>query len=132
MNNGVITQECHHLKHTKRMNSNILIGIFWFFVAHIAVWFQLNGQFKWDWFKNNELILSLFGIPLSFLYIWATKYTVNGFDGLLWPGRFIGFGVGMVIYALFTSYFFSEGITMKTGVSLGLCLLLIAIQVFWK
>ena len=114
------------------MNSNILIGIFWFFVAHIAVWFQLNGQFKWDWFKNNELILSLFGIPLSFLYIWATKYTVNGFDGLLWPGRFIGFGVGMVIYALFTSYFFSEGITMKTGVSLGLCLLLIAIQVFWK
>jgi len=114
------------------MNNNILIGIFWFFVAHIAVWFQLNGQFKWDWFKNNELILSLFGIPLSFLYIWATKYTVNGFDGLLWPGRFIGFGVGMVIYALFTSYFFSEGITMKTGVSLGLCLLLIAIQVFWK
>jgi hypothetical protein len=96
------------------MNSNILIGIFWFFVAHIAVWFQLNGQFKWDWFKNNELILSLFGIPLSFLYIWATKYTVNGFDGLLWPGRFIGFGVGMVIYAIFTSHFFNEGITMKT------------------
>jgi hypothetical protein len=114
------------------MNSNILIGIFWFFVAHIAVWFQLNGQFKWDWFKNNELILSLFGIPLSFLYIWATKYTVNGFDGLLWPGRFIGFGVGMVIYAIFTSHFFNEGITMKTGISLGLCLVLIAIQVFWK
>ena len=114
------------------MNSNILIGIFWFFVAHIAVWFQLNGQFKWDWFKNNELILSLFGIPLSFLYIWATKYNVNGFDGLLWPGRFIGFGVGMVIYAIFTSHFFNEGITMKTGISLGLCLVLIAIQVFWK
>ena len=114
------------------MNSNILIGIFWFFVAHIAVWFQLNGQFKWDWFKNNELILSLFGIPLSFLYIWATKYTVNGFDGLLWPGRFIGFGVGMVIYAIFSSHFFNEGITMKTGISLGLCLVLIAIQVFWK
>lgn len=114
------------------MNNNILIGIFWFFIAHIAVWFQLNGQFKWDWFKNNELILSLFGIPLSFLYIWATKYTVNGFDGLLWPGRFIGFGVGMVIYAIFTSHFFNEGITMKTGISLGLCLLLIAIQVFWK
>jgi hypothetical protein len=74
----------------------------------------------------------LFCIPLSFLYIWATKYTVNGFDGLLWPGRFIGFGVGMVIYAIFTSHFFNEGITMKTGISLGLCLVLIAIQVFWK
>ena len=70
--------------------------------------------------------------PISFLYIWATKYIVNGFDGLLWPGRFIGFSIGMVVYAIFTSYFFNEGITMKTAVSLSLCLLLITIQVFWK
>jgi len=66
------------------------------------------------------------------MYLQATRYTVNGFDGLLWPGRFIGFGVGMVIYAVFTSYFFNEGITTKTAISLGLCLLLIAIQIFWK
>lgn len=110
----------------------ILISLFWFFVAHIAVWFQLNGQFKWDWFKNNEWVLALCGIPISFLYIWGTKYAVNGFDGLLWPGRFIGFGVGMVVYAIFTSYFFNEGITMKTAISLGLALMLISVQLFWK
>jgi len=114
------------------MNSNVLIGMMWFFLGHIAVWFQLNGQFKWDWFKENTLLLALCGIPISFLYIWATKYIVNGFDGLLWPGRFIGFSIGMVVYAIFTSYFFNEGITMKTAVSLSLCLLLITIQVFWK
>jgi len=131
MRNIATIQVYHHQKRMG-MNSNILIGMMWFFIGHIAVWFQLNGQFKWDWFKDNTFLLACCGIPISFLYIWATKYTVNGFDGLLWPGRFIGFGVGMVIYALFTSYFFSEGITMKTGVSLGLCLLLIAIQVFWK
>ena len=50
------------------------------------------------------------------------RYTVDGFDGLLWPGRFIGFGVGMVIYAIFTSHFFNEGITTKTAISLGLCI----------
>ena len=115
------------------MNSRlILISLFWFFVAHIAVWFQLNGQFKWDWFKNNEWILALCGIPISFLYLWGTKYAVNGFDGLLWPGRFVGFGVGMVVYAIFTGYFFNEGITPKTAISLGLAVLLISVQLFWK
>jgi hypothetical protein len=38
----------------------------------------------------------------------------------------------MVIYALGVSYFFGEGITIKTAISLGLCLILICIQVFWK
>jgi hypothetical protein len=51
---------------------------------------------------------------------------------LLWPGRFLGFSIGMVVYAVFTSWIFNEGISMKTAVSLGLCLLLITIQVFWK
>jgi hypothetical protein len=115
------------------MNSRlILISLFWFFIAHVAVWFQLNGQFKWDWFKNNEWILALCGIPISFLYLWGTKYAVNGFDGLLWPGRFVGFGIGMVVYAIFTGYFFNEGITPKTAISLGLAVLLISVQLFWK
>ena len=115
------------------MNSRlILISLFWFFVAHIAVWFQLNGQFKWEWFKNNEWVLALCGVPISFLYLWGTKYAVDGFDGLLWPGRFVGFGVGMVVYAIFTGYFFNEGITPKTAISLGLALMLISVQLFWK
>ena len=115
------------------MNSRlILISLFWFFIAHVAVWFQLNGQFKWDWFKNNEWVLALAGVPISFLYLWGTKYAVNGFDGLLWPGRFVGFGVGMVVYAICTGYFFNEGITPKTAISLGLALVLISVQLFWK
>ena len=52
--------------------------------------------------------------------------------GLLWPARFIGFGVGMVIYAIMVNYHFSEGINNKTWVSLGLSLILICIQVLWK
>jgi len=52
--------------------------------------------------------------------------------GLFWPSRFIGFGVGMIIYALGVVYFFKEGITTKTLVSLSLCVILICIQVLWK
>ena len=111
---------------------HFLIGISWFIIAHIAVFFQLNGQFKWDWFKNNEIIVAAAGIIISFFYIWGTKYTVSGFDGLLWPARFVGFGVGMIIYALGVSYFFKEGITTKTFVSLLIYFILISIQVLWK
>ena len=112
--------------------NKLFIGVGWFIIAHIAVFFQLNGQFKWYWFKNNEWILASSGLIISFFYIWGTKYTVEGFGGLLWPARFIGFSVGMVVYAFGVSYFFKEGITNKTFVSLLLCVALVAIQVLWR
>ena len=111
---------------------HILLAIFWFTVAHVTVWFQLNGQFLWPWFRKNEWVVASSGAIISFFYIWGTKHTVNGFEGLLWPARFIGFGIGMVIYAFMVSYFFKEGITAKTFISLFLSLILICIQVLWK
>ena len=113
--------------------NDLLIGIVAFLAAHILAFFQLNGQFfKMDWFRKNEIIVAAFGFILSFFYIWGTKYAVSGFNGLLWPARFIGFGVGMIIYAIGVSYFFNEGITTKTAVSLIISISLICIQVLWK
>jgi len=112
---------------------DLFMGIGAFFIAHILTFYQLNGQFlKTDWFRKNEFIVASCGIILSFFYIWGTKYTVAGMDGLLWPARFIGFGVGMVIYAIMVNYHFSEGISTKTWISLVLSILLICIQVLWK
>jgi hypothetical protein len=112
--------------------SSLITGILYFLLAHIMVFFQLNGQFKWSWFKEHEWVMAIIGIPISFLYIWGTKYTVQGLDGLLWPTRFIGFGIGMVVYAILVSYFFNEGMNVKTAVSLLLAVMLIFIQVTWK
>ena len=113
---------------------NLLLGILCFGVAHLLTFYQLNGQFlkSTNWFRNNEFWVAACGIILSFFYIWGTKYTVAGTDGLLWPARFIGFGIGMVIYAIMINYHFSEGINTKTLVSLVLCTVLICIQVLWK
>ena len=113
---------------------DLLIGIGSFFIAHLLTFYQLNGQFlkSTDWFKNNIMLVAAGGFFLSFFYIWGTKYTVAGMGGLMWPARFIGFGVGMIIYAIFVNYHFNEGINSKTWVSLGLALILILIQVFWK
>ena len=110
----------------------LIYGILLFLGAHLITWCQLNGQFIWNWFEKNTLLFAICGIPISYLYIYGTKYTVQHFDGTMWPARFIGFGVGILVYALLVGIFFKEGITLKTFVSLLMSVSLIFIQVFWK
>jgi len=114
------------------MSRALLLCLLYFTGAHLMTWFQLNGQFIWSWFKDHPLTLCLFGVPVSYLYIVATKYSFEAFNELLWPGRFLGFAVGMITFTLFTSIFMGEGINNKTVVSLILALILVSIQVFWK
>ena len=110
--------------------SKLLLGIFCFLIGHICVFFQLNGQFfKTDWFRRNELLVVSAGVIISYFYLWGTRYTVQGFEGLLWPTRFVGFSIGISTYALGVSYFFKEGITNKTLVSLTLCFVLVLIHI---
>ena len=86
----------------------------------------------WSWFKEHPLTLCLFGIPVSYFYIFATKYSFEAFNELLWPGRLVGFAIGIISFAIFTSIFMGEGINTKTTISLILSLILVLIQVFWK
>lgn len=111
---------------------SLLIGSILFIIAHIIVFYQLNGQFLWQWFRDNEWLLAIIGIPVSLLMLWGTKHVVEGFDGMFWPSRFVAFGLGMVIYAAGISYYFNEGISAKTLISLLLSIILICIQVLWK
>ena len=111
---------------------DLIIGIIMFMLAHIFSFYQLNGQFIWKWFEKNEVLVAAFGFFISFFYIWGTKYSVSGFEGLLWPARFIAFGVGMIIYAIGVSFYFNEGVNLKTAISLILSVILIAIQTLWK
>ena len=67
------------------MSKALIYAVFIFFTTQTAVWFQTNGQFISEWCKNNSFILSLFGIPISFGYIYATKWAYLAFDNLLWP-----------------------------------------------
>lgn len=97
------------------------------------IWYQTNGQFKWEWCAKNPFAMALiFSIPLSYAFIIATKYVVGYFDGQLWPGRFIGFATGMVSFAILTSVHMNEGINAKTMISLVLAITLVMVQIFWK
>ena len=119
-------------KWQKILNNNILIGIILFVITHIIIWFQVNGQFVWPWAKDHPWTMAVLGLPISYVLIIATKYVVAGFDGLLWPGRLLGFGLGMIIMAILTWYILGEGISTKTLVSLTLAVTLVMLQVLWK
>ena len=114
------------------MNSNVLMGLLMYFITHIIIWFQVNGQFVWPWAKANPWLMSALGFPISYVLIIATKYIVAGFDGLLWPGRLVGFGSGMIVMAILTWCVLGEGISTKTLVSLALATTLVFIQILWK
>ena len=114
------------------MSKALLYTIVIFTTTAIAVWYQTNGQFISEWFKNNTFILSLFGIPISFGYIYATRFAFEAFDGMLWPGRLLGFALGIISFTILTNYYMGEGITPKVIVSLILATSLVCIQAFWK
>jgi H+/Cl- antiporter ClcA len=110
----------------------ILIGAGLYLVGQLLIYYQLNGQFLWDSFKRNPWIVSLLGLPISYIFIVATNYAVEGFGGSMWPNRFMGFTTGILVYAWGTSFYFNQPIDIKTAVSLTLAVLIICIQVFWK
>lgn len=111
----------------------LVYGTLLFVIGQSLIWFQTNGQFLWPWFKRNPFMVSLIaGTGISYMFIIATRYVATYYDGLLWPGRFIAFGTGMVSFTLLTWYFLNEGLNMKTLVSLVLALCLVTIQILWK
>ena len=111
----------------------LLAGVGLFLFGQILIWYQTNGQFKWEWCAKNPFAMAMiFSIPISFAFIVATKYVVGYFDGQLWPGRFIGFATGIMSFAILTSFYMNEGINAKTAISLVLALALVAIQILWK
>jgi hypothetical protein len=113
------------------MNKSLLFSILIFAFGQTLIWFQSNGQFMWTWFKNNPLLVSLLGVPISYLFIYATKLSYEHF-GALWPGRMIGFTTGVLVFSILAQTLMSEGITLKTGICLVLSFAIICIQVFMK
>ena len=111
----------------------LLTSVLLFFFGQTLIWYQTNGQFKWKWFADHPFIVAcIFAVPISYSFIIATKLVVGYFDGILWPGRFIGFATGMISFAILTYIYMGEAITPKTAVSLILAVTLVSIQILWK
>ena len=110
----------------------LIAGMMLFLLGQILVFYQINGQFLSSWMKEHPYVVSLLGLPISFIYIYATKYLVEAFDGELWPQRLIGFAMGMLAFAVLTVVHFNQSITLKTAVTMVMACAIVLIQIIWK
>tara|TARA_B100000519_G_scaffold70329_1_gene60205 strand:+ start:3881 stop:4222 length:342 start_codon:yes stop_codon:yes gene_type:complete len=111
------------------VTKNILIFFLLVCISHLIFWFQVNGQFLWDFFKKYPYIVALLGVPSSYLAIMASKFAYDDFGGKIWPMRIIGFSTGTIIFAFLAWTLMSEGLTLKTILCLLLSLIIIIIQI---
>jgi hypothetical protein len=111
---------------------NLFKGFIFGLLAQIITFLQLQGQIKYEWFKNNTLLVACMGVPISLLFMYSVKYFVAAYDGAIWPSRLIGFGIGVAVFTIMSHYMFDEPLTPKTLTCLSLGVVIILIQIFWK
>ena len=107
----------------------IILTIIIFFVNNIVIWYQLNGQLVWGFWKTWKgiTISLLMGIPITALFWYATKIGYQGF-GNLWAVRFMGFATSMMTFPIMTWLYLGETISLKSMISLGLAVIIMLLQ----
>jgi multidrug transporter EmrE-like cation transporter len=110
----------------------LLYGILFGLAAQILTFLQLQGQMKYDWFKNHPVLMAFVGVPISYLFMMSVKNMVLAYNGQMWPSRLIGFGIGVVVFTIMSYWLFKEPLTLKTLTCLGLGVCIILIQILWK
>ena len=90
----------------------------------------MQGHYAWPsvkLMKNPAIIMSL-SLVIAPLYWYSTKWSFEHF-GAFWNMRLAGFGIGTIIFGLFTWFFIGEIPTLKTMISVLLATAIILIQV---
>jgi multidrug transporter EmrE-like cation transporter len=111
---------------------HLIKGILYGLLAQIITFLQLQGQIKIEWIKNNLWFAALLGAPVSILFMLSVRHLIEAYDGQIWPSRLIGFGIGVVVFTIMSYWLFKEPINPKTFICLGLAVLIILVQIFWK
>ena len=110
----------------------LIYGIVFGILGQIGSFMQFQCSFKYNWMDKYPVLLLLSGIPVSWFYIKSVHYLIEAFKEEMWPGRLIGFGIGVVVFAAMSTLLFRETITLKTVVSLLLACSIVGIQIIWK
>ena len=99
-------------------------------IGGIIAFFQLQGHYVWPEAKFLKTMwwVYLTSIVVAPLFFYSTKWSYEHF-GAFWNMRLAGFGIGTVIFGLFTWWFIGEIPTLKTMISILLATAIILIQV---
>ena len=110
-------------------NKYVFLTILTFLITNVIVWYQLNGQLVWEFWKSWKGVVAslLLAIPVTFGFWLSTKW---GYDGLgsLWAVRFMGFATSMMVFPFMTYFYLNETITIKTIITLLLSIIIMILQ----
>ena len=110
----------------------LLYGFLLFMGAQLVAWVQVYGILIWPRLKANVWIVYVLAPVIAFFYIHGTRFIVTAYNGVVWPSRLIAFSAGILVFSILTAVFMKEGINLKTAVSIGLCIVILLIQILWK
>lgn len=116
----------------KTKMSHLLLGVAILIAVYIVGWHQIYGQFIHDFYKKYEMWLIWLSVPNTMLSIYATKLLTEYFEGKMWPNRIFTFSIGIIMFTILTTIYFNERLSLKTLTLVGLCGLIVSLQVLWK
>lgn len=110
---------------------NLIIGILLGVLGQALIFFQIHGSIKYQFLQDHRIWVILMGLPISWIFMESAKNLVMWSDGMFWPSRIIGFGIGIVVFSALSYFLFGEAITVKTAVCIALAIIIIMIQVLF-
>jgi len=110
----------------------LFLAILLLSLVYTVGWYQIHGQFLWNWFKKYEYYLIWISAPTTLISIRAIKLINEYFNGQVWPNRILTFAIGIIFFTFLTSYHFGEKLSLKTLTLLCLCSIIVSLQIIWK
>lgn len=111
---------------------SVLFVLSIYVIGQAFTFFQLQGHLWNKWIRDNPFLMTLIGIPLTYVTIRASRVMVDLWGGQTWPNRLIGFSIGVIVFTVMAKYLLGEVLSTKTAICLCLCLCILLIQLFWK
>lgn len=109
--------------------SKILLSTALFLLGSFGHWYIMYWQFK-----SSKWITSfypyLLALACTFLWIKASEYGVQGFNGSMWSNRFLFFVTGVIVGSILYPIHFGQTFTLKVVIQLVLALLIIVVSIW--
>ena len=98
----------------------------------LIIWFQTIAPIRFaDFLNKYTFVVYLLGLVTSIFFVEASKIGANLFENA-WTLRFMAFSINTITFAVFTHIFIGADFSPKTLVCLGLSVIIVLIQCFWK
>lgn len=106
-----------------------IIGVLLMLLAQSLVFVQSYFPLKYNWVDKNKWVLYMMSIPITFIFIKATKICVTEF-GTNWSSRFIGQSIGVLTFIILNYIIFNEELNIKNLICLILTIIILIIQFY--